>query len=145
MRGFYPKISGLQRNVAHRVTHWPMSAKGNFSTIAAVFAFLGVALGAFGAHGLKEVLEANGRMDTWETAVFYQLIHAVALFALPAVAQRSRAPGWCFVIGMILFSGSLYALALGLAPAVFGPVTPIGGVFFLVGWGWLVMGTAKKG
>ena len=89
-----------------------------------VFAALGVAAGAFGAHGLK------GRVDPdlWHTAVFYHLIHAVAM-----VAMRSRATAWWFGAGIVLFSGSLYGLALH-APSAFGMVTPVGGVAFIAGW-----------
>lgn len=97
-------------------------------------------LGAFGAHALKARL-AESSLSTWETAVHYQLVHAlalvlVALFLRTAAGGPSSAltaAGWCFLAGILLFSGSLYVLALG-GPRLLGPVTPIGGVAFLAGW-----------
>lgn len=108
--------------------------------------FIGVALGAFGAHGLKDMLLANNRVGVWETAVFYQLIHALALLAIgiwrrcDADAASSRAlrlAGVCWLAGVLLFSGSLYTLALG-GPGWLGPLTPLGGLFFLAGWAALI-------
>ena len=99
----------------------------------------GVALGAFGAHGLKARLGAS--LSVWETAVQYHLIHA--LFCL-ALALRLGAPpglrlsGWLAVAGVILFSGSLYALALG-GPRWLGPITPLGGLAFIVAWGLVLV------
>jgi len=104
----------------------------------------GVALGAFGAHGLKDVLEPAGRLETWKTAVFYQLIHAVALLALSGWSDPAvRKIGWCWITGVMLFSGSLYGLALG-GPKILGPITPLGGIAFLVGWGWLAVSAWKR-
>ncbi len=100
---------------------------------AGFFGLIGVALGAFGAHGLADYLAANDSALTWQTAVLYQLIHAVALLALGRQTTRWRALVWVWSLGIILFSGSLYALALG-GPGWLGPVTPIGGLLFLLGW-----------
>lgn len=104
---------------------------------AAIAGFLGVALGAFGAHGLKAALEAGGSTETWKTAVLYQLVHAVALLALTGWRDASGATSGriagLWVAGIVLFSGSLYWLALG-GPRFLGPVTPLGGVAFLAGW-----------
>jgi uncharacterized membrane protein YgdD (TMEM256/DUF423 family) len=105
--------------------------------IAAAAGLLAVALGAFGAHGLKELLAQNGTTAIWEKAVFYHFIHAVMLFVL---AERKPFPAvswWSFLAGIFLFSGSLYLLAVTNAHWL-GAVTPFGGVSFLVGWAWLV-------
>lgn len=96
-----------------------------------------MALGAFGAHALKETLTAHGTQETWRTAVLYQLVHSVALLALAgwhgAPPKMLRSATWCFVAGVVLFSGSLYWLALG-GPGFLGPVTPLGGLSLLAGW-----------
>lgn len=97
----------------------------------------GVALGALGAHLWRPSLEAHGRVEVWETAVLYHLIHAVAAWA--AVAGREVAPAifraaaWCWLLGIWGFSGSLYLLALG-GPAWLGPITPCGGLLLMAGW-----------
>lgn len=103
---------------------------------AGALGFIGVSLGAFGAHGLRDRLATMGTIATWQTAVLYHLLHSVALLALAAWKDESAKPAWiagAWVAGIILFSGSLYGLALG-GPKLLGPVTPIGGVCFLVGW-----------
>ncbi len=100
--------------------------------------FLGVGLGAFGAHGLKDILTEHGRVATWETAVFYHLVHGLAVWLLGHVAPGRRAVGFCFVIGVLIFSGSLYLLCVTNIGWL-GAITPIGGVFFLVGWGILAL------
>jgi len=107
--------------------------------IGAGLGFLGVVLGAFGAHGLEEKLAAAGRVETWETAAFYHLVHAVMLVvvALGCPGRRGAIPCGAFAAGIVLFSGSLYVLCLSGIEA-FGAVTPLGGVAFLVGWAWLV-------
>jgi uncharacterized membrane protein YgdD (TMEM256/DUF423 family) len=101
----------------------------------------GVVLGAFGAHFLRPSLSASGTLDVWETAVHYQLLHAVALLGFAGWARsRDRPPGasvvWTlrlWVGGTVLFSGSLYGLALG-GPRWLGPVTPLGGLALTAGW-----------
>jgi uncharacterized membrane protein YgdD (TMEM256/DUF423 family) len=102
---------------------------------AGLLGFTGVALGAFGAHGLKATLEATGQVHTWEKAVFYQLVHAVALLALANWPDRAiMRIGACWVGGVVLFSGSLYCLALGGPIKILWPVTPLGGLALLAGW-----------
>lgn len=113
----------------------------SIAKMGAILAFMGVALGAFGAHALKSRL-SFGSMQIWNTAVLYQMIHAVALFALGLSAKglsyEAKITGWLFIAGMMLFSGSLYALALsGIKPL--GAVTPLGGLCFLAGWAWWIM------
>jgi uncharacterized membrane protein YgdD (TMEM256/DUF423 family) len=110
--------------------------------IAAAMGFLAVALGAFGAHGLKGLLAQNGTADIWEKAVFYHFIHAVMLFVL---AERKLFPAvvwWSFLVGILIFSGSLYLLAVTNVLWL-GAVTPIGGVSFLFGWGWLMIKSTR--
>lgn len=117
-------------------------------SIAAAVLGLAVALGAFGAHALRESLEAADRADTWTTAVLYQFVHGLALLAgaiwqaCDSSAARSRpvrVASGLWLAGIVLFSGSLYALGLG-APRWFGAVTPFGGVCFLGGWVLLAWG-----
>ena len=105
--------------------------------LAAAAGFLAVALGAFGAHGLKHLLAQNGTMTIWEKAVFYHFIHAVMLFVL---AERKMFPSFAwfsFFAGIIIFSGSLYLLAVTNVHWL-GAITPIGGASFLIGWAALV-------
>jgi len=112
---------------------------------AALLGAAGVALGAFGAHGLRARLDARG-LEVWETAVRYHVVHAVALLALalsPYAAQL-RMAGWLFAAGIALFSGSLYALALG-GPRWLGPVTPLGGLALLAGWLWIARAALSRG
>lgn len=107
------------------------------SRVAAVLGFLAVALGAFGAHGLKDLLAQNNTAFIWEKAVFYHFIHAVVLFVLAERKIFSKLAGWLFLAGILFFSGSLYLLAVTNIRWL-GAVTPVGGVCFLVGWGVLV-------
>ena len=104
---------------------------------------LGVALGAFGAHGLKSRV-APEMVAIWETAAKYHLIHALALLATAWACDRwpgawTSAAGWLFAAGIAIFSGSLYALVLTGARAL-GAVTPLGGVAFIAGWISLAIG-----
>ena len=100
--------------------------------------FLAVALGAFGAHGLRSTLEARGMLDAWNKAVFYHFIHAVTLLVLALYGSINRGACWLLIIGILLFSGSLYLLAVTNLRWL-GAVTPFGGVCFLAGWAWLVL------
>lgn len=110
--------------------------------VAGLLGAAGVLLGAFGAHGLKSQLGPTG-LDTWHTAVTYHLLHAVALLGVGVWWRVARAAGTtgaalplaggAFAIGVLLFSGSLYILALG-GPRWLGPVTPVGGAAFIAGW-----------
>ena len=105
--------------------------------LSALFGFLAVALGAFGAHGLKEVLTRNGTAAIWETAAHYHLIHAVVLLVL-ATRPTVCACAWrLMAIGIVIFSGSLYALALTNIK-ILGAITPVGGLFLLAGWAYLI-------
>jgi uncharacterized membrane protein YgdD (TMEM256/DUF423 family) len=106
--------------------------------IGAVLCFLAVGLGAFGAHGLRSTLEGRGMLDVWNKAVFYQFVHAIALLVLALYGTISRGACLLLLIGILLFSGSLYLLALTNLRWL-GPVTPLGGLCFLVGWAWLVL------
>ena len=113
-----------------------------FLLIAALSGFVGVALGAFGAHGLRSRLTPD-MLAVFETGVRYQLVHAVALFALAAFMDRLNGSlittaGWLFVTGIVLFSGSLYLLAL-TGVTILGAITPLGGFAFLAGWACLAI------
>jgi uncharacterized membrane protein YgdD (TMEM256/DUF423 family) len=96
---------------------------------------LTVALGAFGAHALKERLSAE-ELAIWQTAVHYQGLHALALIVF-GLTQQSRPmrglAGWCFLLGSAIFAGTLYALALG-GPRWLGAITPLGGTLLILGW-----------
>jgi len=101
--------------------------------ISATVGFLGVALGAFGAHALKQHLAALQLGEVWEKAVFYHLIHAVVLVLLASRPAFPRLP-WCFFLaGIVLFSGSLYLLAY-TGVRWLGAITPLGGLCLLAGW-----------
>ena len=106
--------------------------------IAAALCFLAVALGAFGAHWLKPTLELNNLVEVWNKAVLYHFIHAIALFVLALFGSTNRGAWWLFFAGIIIFSGSLYAMGLTNMRWL-GAVTPIGGLCFLAGWAWLVI------
>lgn len=119
-----------------------------FALLGAVSAFVGVALGAFGAHGLEgRVTPAD--LGTWETGVRYHMYHALALFAVAWLASRRRTggvalAGWLFVAGTVVFSGSLYALVL-TGQRWLGAVTPLGGLAFLAGWATLAVTARVSG
>ena len=116
-----------------------------FFALGSLFAFLAVALGAFGAHSLQGTFAA-GMADVYDTGVRYQFYHALGLFAVAfAITRWKDAPvslaGWLFVVGIILFSGSLYLLST-TGIRWLGAVTPLGGLAFLAGWvilGWTVL------
>ncbi len=110
--------------------------------IAALLGLLGVALGAFGAHGLREILARNETAAIWEKAVFYHFIHAVMLFVLAGKNPFPAVPWCCFLAGILVFSGSLYLLAYTNARWL-GAITPIGGISFIVGWSWLMLCRGK--
>lgn len=107
-------------------------SKNTHIRIAAIVLFLGVLLGALGAHALKDLLAETGRTDNWETAAYYHLIHGVALFIVALSPHRPLGFNF-FLGGVILFSGSLYILAV-TDVTKFGSITPFGGVCFLIGW-----------
>jgi uncharacterized membrane protein YgdD (TMEM256/DUF423 family) len=120
------------------------AAAMNLVRLAGSLGFVGVALGAFGAHGLKSRVGPES-LDVWKTAVLYHLFHVLALLALaalgPKVARANLVAG-LFTAGIALFSGSLYVLVLGEL-RVLGAVTPLGGVAFLAGWLLLVLGARR--
>ena len=105
---------------------------------AAILGFLAVALGALGAHALKETLSAHGTAAIWEKAVFYHFVHALMLYVLAARSGSGSGPWWCFLSGILIFSGSLYLLAFTNVRWL-GAITPIGGLSFLAGWLWLAL------
>jgi uncharacterized membrane protein YgdD (TMEM256/DUF423 family) len=106
--------------------------------IAAALCFVAVALGAFGAHALKATLQSSGMLDAWNKAVLYHLVHAVALLALALYGTGNRGAYLLLAAGILLFSGSLYAMALTNVRWL-GAITPLGGLCFLAGWAWLVI------
>ena len=117
-----------------------------FFTIGSLAAFLAVALGAFAAHGLKARLDAS-MLATFETGVRYHMYHALALLAVGWAAMRwpgaaVNASGWLFLAGIVLFSGSLYALSL-TGVRWLGAITPFGGLAFLAGWACLAWAAWK--
>ncbi len=117
---------------------WPL-------VVGSVAMALGVALGAYGAHGLATWAPAE-RVATWNTAVLYHLIHGLALIVAGMWVSRGRAfvlAAVAFCIGLLLFSGSLYALVLSGLTGL-GAVTPFGGVAFLTGWGALAIGFGRE-
>jgi uncharacterized membrane protein YgdD (TMEM256/DUF423 family) len=115
-----------------------------FILIGGVFGFLAVAFGAFGAHALKDLLEANGRAQTFELAVRYHFFHALALLTLGFQNQiQSKIVGLLWLLGILFFSGSLYVLAILNTTSV-ALITPVGGLFLLAGWAALVIQAIKK-
>lgn len=110
--------------------------------VAAILGFLAVSLGAFGAHGLKELLTQNGTVALWDKAVLYHFIHTVMLFVLAQRRPVLTGAWLSFFVGIMIFSGSLYLLAVTNAKWL-GAITPIGGASFLVGWAWLIVAASK--
>jgi uncharacterized membrane protein YgdD (TMEM256/DUF423 family) len=106
--------------------------------LGAVLGLLGVILGAFAAHALKPLLVANNTSDVWQIAVFYQFVHALALLALGQQSGLRLGIVVCWGIGVTLFCGSLYFLALEPTQHWMGPVTPLGGASLIAGWTWLL-------
>lgn len=117
--------------------------------LGALYGLLGVALGAFGAHALRTRLSAD-LLAVWKTAVEYQMFHALALLGVGLLLRSGTPPsplltlsGTCFAAGVLLFSGSLYALALS-GVRVLGAITPLGGLLFLAGWALLLVVALKS-
>ena len=121
--------------------------QSKFMLAGALAGFVGVAFGAFGAHGLRGRLSPD-MLAVFETGVRYQMYHALALMLTAALMMTGRiesgraaaAAGWLFVAGIVLFSGSLYLLAV-TGITVLGAITPIGGVAFLLGWACFAIAT----
>jgi uncharacterized membrane protein YgdD (TMEM256/DUF423 family) len=107
-----------------------------FIRIAAALCFLAVALGAFGAHWLKSIIDRHEMVEVWNKAVFYHFIHAIVLLILAFLGTTNRSAYWLFCAGILLFSGSLYTMALTNIRWL-GAITPLGGLCFLAGWAWL--------
>nr|WP_263324109.1 DUF423 domain-containing protein [Neobacillus sp. Marseille-Q6967] len=118
-----------------------------FIIIGAINAFLAVALGAFGAHGLKDKLDSY-YLGIWETGVTYQMFHATGILIAGLLLGKVAASGlfswagWLMLIGIIFFSGSLYLLSLTKV-GILGAITPIGGVCFLAAWVLIIIGAVK--
>lgn len=124
-----------------------------FGIIAALYGALAVILGAFGAHALKEKLDAY-QLEIFNKGVQYQFYHVIALFAVVFLAEKIQPKtltfaGWFFSVGILFFSGSLYLLATrslmgtdALTP-ILGPVTPLGGLCFIIGWTLLLVSFTK--
>ena len=119
-----------------------------FIILGAINAFLSVALGAFGAHGLEKMVEPK-YLEIWKTGVQYQMYHAIGLMIIAVLLGRFPASalltwsGWLMLIGIILFSGSLYVLTLTRIGPL-GAITPFGGVAFLVAWVLIIIAAVKQ-
>jgi|SRR5690242_7979281 len=112
------------------------------------FACLAVILAASGAHGLKATLEASGKREVFELAAQYQFYHALALLITGILMnfypdKKLRYAATSFVLGIFLFSGSLYGLSF-IKLGILGPITPLGGVCFIIGWILMILGILKK-
>lgn len=119
-----------------------------FVLLGSIFALIGVAAGAFGAHAMADRVDQR-MMEIWETAVQYQMYHALALFAAAWLHQQTEAvsalvAGWSFTAGILVFSGSLYLMVFTGARAL-GAITPVGGVAMLVGWFACILTALKLG
>ena len=118
----------------------------NWITIAAINMAIAVALGAFGAHGLKNIASSQ-QLDWWQTATLYLFVHGLGLLVVGLLIRLnyvSQTSAWLLQIGVIIFAGSLYSMTLG-APRWFGAITPIGGVFMIAGWTCLAISAARLG
>lgn len=112
----------------------------NWIGIAAINMAIAVALGAFGAHGLKNLVSLQ-QLEWWHTATLYLFVHALGLLIVGVLIRlryAAQTPAWLLQVGIIIFVGSLYAMTLG-APRWFGAITPIGGVLMIAGWLWLAI------
>jgi len=120
-----------------------------FFSLGALNLALAVMLGAFGAHGLKAKVTAE-QLAWWHTGVDYHFYHALGLLVIGALMATQpqlalpKGSAWALQIGIVIFSGSLYAMTLG-APRWFGAITPIGGTAFIIGWLWLAYAAWQKG
>ena len=115
--------------------------------IAAILGATSVGAGAFGAHLLRDKLTAR-MLDVWQTAAQYQMYHALALLAVAWIVHQApysrpaTAAGWAFIAGVILFSGSLYTMALS-GITILGAITPLGGLSLIIGWICLAVASAR--
>ncbi len=118
----------------------------NWIGIAAINLAIAVALGAFGAHGIKSMVGAQ-QLEWWHTATLYLFIHALGLLLVGLLIRlniATQTTAWLLQIGIIIFAGSLFAMTLG-APRWFGAITPIGGVLMIAGWSWLAVTAFRLG
>lgn len=120
------------------------------SITACIFGIIAVISGAFGAHGLKHLI-APSDLENWKTAVNYQFYHTLALLFLSTVSPKGKYINLSYIafsVGIILFAGSLYLLATrsitGLSTSILGPITPIGGLMFILGWIFLLLAAIKN-
>lgn len=119
-----------------------------YTMLGAINMFLAVAIGAFGAHGLKGKISAD-MLDVYQTGVHYHMVHALGLFAVALLVDRLQASkqvrwaGNLLFVGIILFSGSLYLLAI-TGITILGAITPLGGICFLLGWVFLFYAALKE-
>lgn len=126
-----------------------VDAQKKILIVGGIIGLLGVALGAFGSHGLSSLLEANGRAATFDTAVQYHLIHAVVLILVALLHTKSiyhpaiTRAALFFVAGILIFSGSLYILAI-FNIGLMGAIAPIGGTSLILGWGSIAWGAYKS-
>ena len=117
----------------------------NWIAIASIFGFLGVVFGAFGAHALRDTLSPD-LLAIYQTGVFYHFVHALSLLGFGILSTEKPTPswpGWCFSAGIIVFSGSLYLLAI-TGIKWLGAITPIGGLLFLCGWVGFMVNTTLR-
>ncbi len=127
----------------------PSTSASRIRQIAAIFGTIAVIFGAFGAHALKAQLSISA-LENWKTAVNYQFVHALALLLLATLPGNTfiRLSAWFFGLGIVCFSGSLYLLSLReiltINTAFVGPITPLGGLFFSIGWVFLFFSAFKK-
>ncbi len=118
----------------------------NWISIAAINMAIAVALGAFGAHGLKNSVSIQ-QLEWWQTATLYWFVHGLGLLLVGILIRlnyTTQTTAWLLQIGALIFAGSLYAMTLG-APRWLGAITPIGGVLMIVGWLWLAVSTFRLG
>lgn len=117
----------------------------NWIGIAAINMAVAVALGAFGAHGLKDIASPQ-QLEWWHTATLYLFVHALGLLFVGLLIRLryiTQATAWLLQSGIIIFAGSLYAMTLG-APLWFGAITPIGGILMIAGWLWLAVSAFRS-
>jgi uncharacterized membrane protein YgdD (TMEM256/DUF423 family) len=140
-----PAPTAHNRSSPHQPGTAPMDRF--FATLGSISALIAVAAGAFGAHALRARLSPD-LLAVFETGARYQMYHALGLLGVAWIASRSPSPfalwaGWLFVAGTVLFSGSLYALALSGIRS-FGAITPLGGVAFMAGWVCLALAARRR-
>ncbi len=118
----------------------------NWISIAAINMAIAVALGAFGAHGLKNSVSIQ-QLEWWQTATLYWFVHGLGLLLVGILIRlnyTTQTTAWLLQIGALIFAGSLYAMTLG-APRWLGAITPIGGMLMIAGWLWLAVSTCRLG